>query len=160
MTQRQRCCVGGIGGPRRSGEAEPHLDHLLNLGLVGATPAGDGVLHLIRCVLHHLATERGRLGQGQSAGLANAHRRAHVDLEEDLLDGDDIGPKLLQQGHDLCTECGEPLWQGIRLRRAQNTERHRLGRTRTSAIEHGISTPGEAGVDPQDALRNEHKFVL
>ncbi len=160
MAQRQRRGIGGVGGLGRRGEPEPHLDHLLHLGLVGATPAGDRVLHLVRRVLHDLAAERRGFGERQPAGLADAHRRAHVDLEEDLLDGDDVGSELGEQGDDLGLQRGEALRQRIGRRRAQNAERHRLGCTRAEAVEHGIPATGEAGVDPQDALRNEHKFVL
>ena len=59
---------GGTGPGRRHrrrrpgwggrGEAEEGLHHLLHLLLVGAAPAGDGLLHLVRGVLHDLAARR------------------------------------------------------------------------------------------------------
>ena len=76
------------------GQTEPHLHHLLHLYLVGTAPPGDGVLDLVRGVLHDLAPGDRRLGERQPAGLADAHRRAHVDLEEHLLDGHRVGREL------------------------------------------------------------------
>ena len=122
MAQRQRGGVGRIGGSGRGGEAEPHLHHLLHLRLVGAAPSGDGVLDLVRCVLHDLAAERRRLGKRQPAGLTDAHRRAHVDLKEDLLDDNDVGAELAQQGNDLGLQRGEALRKLIGGRRTQDTE--------------------------------------
>ena len=84
-------------GLRRRGEAEAGLHHALHLRLVGRAVAGDGLLHLVRRVLHDLAAGRGRLGQREPARLADAHRRAHVDLEEHLLDGHDVGLQLGDQ---------------------------------------------------------------
>ena len=98
--------------------------------------------------------------RAETAGLTDAHRRAHVDLEEDLLDSDDIGTELAQQGDDLGLQRGQALRQLIGGRRAQDTERNGLRRARAGAVEDGIAAPGEAGVDPEDTLRNEHRFVL
>ena len=81
-------------GLGRRAQPEADLHHALHLRLVGAAPAGDGGLHLVRGVLHDLAAERRGLGQGQAAGLPDAHGRAHVDLEEDLLHGHDVGLQL------------------------------------------------------------------
>ena len=68
---------------------------------------------------------RGRLGERQPAGLADAHRRAHVDLEEDLLDGDRVGPELGDQRRQLGAQRGEALRQRIGRRRADHAERRR-----------------------------------
>ena len=122
MAQRQRRGIGRVGGTRRSREAEPHLDHLLNLGLVGPAPTGHRVLHLVRRVLHDLATERRGLGKGKAAGLTDAHGRAHVDLEEDLLDGNDVGPELAKERDDLRLQGRQSPGQRIGGRRAQHAE--------------------------------------
>ena len=68
--------------------------------------------------------------------------------------------ELAQQRHDLGLQCGEALRQGIGRRRAQDAERHCLGRAGAGAVEHRVATPGEAGIDPEDALCSEHRFVL
>ena len=112
MAQRQRRGVGGVGGLRSVSEAEARLHHLLHLLLVGPAPAGDGVLHLVRRVLHDLAPRGRGLGERQPAGLADAHRRAHVDLEEDLLDGDGVGLELGDQRGQLAAQGGQPLGSG------------------------------------------------
>jgi hypothetical protein len=55
VAERERGGVGGVGGPRGVATAEPGLHHLLHLLLVGAAPAGDGVLDLVGCVLDDVA---------------------------------------------------------------------------------------------------------
>ena len=44
---------------------------------------------------------RGGLGQRQPARLTDAHRRAHVDLEEDVLDRDRVRPELVDERRQL-----------------------------------------------------------
>ena len=90
VAQRERGGVGRVGRLGRRGQTEPGLHHPLHLRLAGPAPPGDRFLHLVRRVLHDLAPRRRGLGQGQAAGLADAHGRAHVDLEEHLLDGHDL----------------------------------------------------------------------
>ncbi len=113
MAQRQRRRVGGVGGRGRGGETESHLHHLGNLCLVRAAPSGDGILHLVRRVLDDLAPARRGCRQGEPAGLADAHRRPYVDLEEHLLDSDDVGTEFGDQCHELSLQAGESLGKGI-----------------------------------------------
>ena len=142
MAQRQRRGVGGVGGLRAVSEAESRLHHLLHLLLAGPSPAGDGVLHLVRRVLHDLATAGGGLGERQTADLGDAHRGADVDLEEDLLDGDGIGFELGEQRRQLAAQRGQPTRQRIAGRSANDAERDGDGGTGPAAVEHRISRNG------------------
>jgi hypothetical protein len=101
VAQRQRRGVGGVGGLGEHGQPETGLHHLLHLQLVGPAPSGDGVLDLVGGVLDDLAPGEGGLGEREAARLADAHRRSHVDLEEDLLHGDHIGAELADQVGEL-----------------------------------------------------------
>ena len=92
VTDGQRQGVGGVGGLRALGQAELGLHHALHLQLGGGAVPGDGQLHLVGRVLHHLAPGLPRRGQRQPAGLTDRHGRADVGLEEHLLDGDRVGP--------------------------------------------------------------------
>ena len=124
VAQRQRRGVGGVGRLGRRGQPQPGLHHALHLRLVGAAPAGDAVLHLVGRELHDIAPGRRGLGQRQPAGLADAHRRAHVDLEEHLLDGHGVGLVLAASSStssrcSSASRCGS----GSRGRRADDAER-------------------------------------
>jgi hypothetical protein len=112
----------GFGSAR---QPEACLHHLLHLLLVGTTPAGDGVLHLVRRVLDDLAAGERRLGERQPARLPDAHRRAHVDLEEDLLDGDHVGSELGDQVGELGAQRSEALRQRVGAGVRDHPERHR-----------------------------------
>ncbi len=165
VAQRQRRGVGGVGGLRSVGEAEPRLHHLLDLLLAGASPAGDGVLHLVRRVLHDLAPAGGGLGERQPAHLGDAHRGAHVDLEEDLLDGDGVGFELGEQRRQLAAQRGQPAGQRVAGRSADHAERHGDRAAGAATVEDGVAAAGEAGVDAEHAHGpvgtggDEHRFV-
>ena len=114
MAEGQRAGIGGVGRSGRGGQAEAGLDHPLHLLLGGRPPPGDGVLDLVGRVLGDLAPGRRRLGQRQPAGLPDAHRRAHVDLEEDVLDGHGVRLVLSDQVGQLPAEGGQTLGQRVR----------------------------------------------
>ena len=154
MAQRQRRGVGRIGRLRQRGQTEPHLHHLLHLLLVGPAPAGDGIFHLVRRVLHHLASGDRRLGERQPARLADAHRRAHVDLEEHLLDRHRVGRELGDQRLELEPQRGEPLRQRIGRRRADHPERDRPDGAGAAAVDDGVAAAREAGVDAEHPERS------
>ena len=128
------------GGSGTRGEPEPGLDHLLHLLLPCAAPSGDGVLDLIRRVLGDVAPGRGRLGEREPARLADAHRGAHVDLEEHVLDRDRLRAELGDQPGELTAQLGEALRQRTRRRRAHDAERQG---------DHGLPVPDSSTAYPQ-----------
>ncbi len=146
---------GGDGGV---GQPEAHLDHLLHLGLARRAVAGDGILHLVRRVLDDLAPGRRSLGERQPAGLPDAHRRAHVDLEEHLLDGDAVGTVLGDQRGELALQEGEPLRQRVGRRGADHAEGSGL-HLGTGGVQHGVPAAGEPGVDAQHRRVGEHAYA-
>ena len=81
---------------------------------LGAAPQpATASLHLVRRVLGDLAAGAGGLGQGQPARLPDAHRRAHVDLEEHVLDGDDVGSNSAISAASSVPQGGEALGQRL-----------------------------------------------
>jgi hypothetical protein len=86
--------------------------------------------------------------RASAAGLADAHRRAHIGLEEHLLDGHAVGPELAQQRLQLVLQFGQALGQRIGGRRADDTERQRRGLVPDGA-QHGVAAASEAGVDAE-----------
>ena len=145
-------------GARRGGEAKAGLDHLLHLLLRCRPVPGDGVLDLVRRVLHDLAPRRRRLGQRQPAGLPDAHRRAHVDLEEDLLDGDAVGVVLGDQRGQLALQRGQALRQRIRRRCPDDPERQRP-QHRALGAHDGVAATGEARIDAEHRAVGEHAYA-
>ena len=163
VAQRQRRGVGGVGGLRQRTEPEASLDHPLHLLLGRRTPAGDGVLDLVRRVLHDVAAGVGGLGQGEPAGLADAHRRAHVDLEEHLLDGDDVGRELGDQRGRTPRAASPDATAGPRCTGVRITpEGDGDAGCRPVAVDHGVAAAGQAGVDAEHpvAVLSEHRFAL
>ena len=63
--------------------------------LAGGAASGHRFLHLVRCVLHDRTPGVDRFGHRDAAGLTDAHRGAHVDLEEHPLDRHDVGAEGL-----------------------------------------------------------------
>ena len=162
VAQRQRGGVGGVGGPGRAVEAKPRLHHLLHLLLGRPAPSGDGVLHLVRAVLGDLAPGGRGLGEGEPAGLPDAHRGAHVDLEEQLLDRHRTGPVLGDERGQLAAQGGETVGDAVGGRGADDPEGDDRGGTRAAAVDDGVAAAGEAGIDAEDARRLivcEHRFA-
>ena len=162
VAQGERCGIGGIGGLRHLAQAEAGLHHPLDLLLGCRAPSGDGALDLVRGVLHDVAPGVGGLGEGEPAGLAHAHRRAHVDLEEHLLDGDDAGRVLGDEAGELATQHGQAPRQRTVARRADHAEGDGDAGRRARGVDDGVPAAGETGVDPEHAVPvvGEHRFVL
>ena len=111
-----QCERGGVGGVRRLRQpvsSSRACTIFWTCSLSARAVAGDRVLDLVRRVLHDLAPGGRRLAQRETARLTDAHRRAHVDLEEHLLDGDDMGLVLLQEVDELGAQRRQPLRQRI-----------------------------------------------
>ena len=101
----------GRGG---SAEAEERLHHPLHLLLAGAAPQpATASFTWLGVYCDDLAPGGRRLGQREPAGLADRHRRAHVDLEEHPLDGDDVGLELGDQRRQLALQLGQALGQRL-----------------------------------------------
>ena len=151
VAQRERGGVGGVGRLGRRGQPQPRLHHPLHLLLARRAPAGHGLLDLVGRVLHDLAAGRRGLGQRQAAGLPHAHRRAHVDLEEHVLDGHDVRPQLGDERGQLAPQLGQALAAAGR-RPAVRTTPSATARTVRGArrLERGVAAAGQPGIDAQD----------
>ncbi len=98
---RASAASSGVG---RLGHAQDHLDHPLDLGLVGRAVAGDGRLDLARRGLDDRHAVLGRGQEHDPAGLADTERGLHVAREEQPLHGQHgrlvEGQQLVDQGVD------------------------------------------------------------
>ena len=101
-------------------------------------------------VLGDVAAGGGGLGQGQPAGLADAHRRAHVDLEEDVLDGDGVGSVLGDQRRQLAAQRGQALRQRRRSAGVRMTPRATAVASAGAApVDDGVAAAGQPGIDAE-----------
>ena len=92
------------------GHAQDHLDHPLDLLLVGAAVAGDRDLDLVRAVLEDGQAVLGRGEQDHAARLAHRERRLHVLLK-----------------NSRSTPIGSGLWVRSARRTAVDLEQARAG---------------------------------
>ena len=91
-------------GRGRSAMREDHLDHPLDLLLVGRAVARDRRLDLVRGRLADRHAVLGRREQHDPARLADGEGRLHVLREEQPLDGDD--PRLVERDELVDAGCG------------------------------------------------------
>lgn len=157
MTQRNRSGVCRIGWLWHLVEPKSLSDHLADLILACATPAGDGVLHLRRCVLHDLAPRARRERENNAAGLRSSHRRAHVCLEKHLLDCNCCRAELSNQAIDVIVNLGQAVSQWLGRRSADYAQGQRPGLTGVVHPEDRIPASGQAGVDPEHHM-TEHMY--
>ena len=111
MAQRECERVGDIGRLGLGGQPQLSLHHALHLLLRRGAVAGDGLLHLVRRVLHDLRAGGARGRQHQPARLTHRHRGAGVGLEEQALDRDRVGPQLGEKAAQLGIEGRQPAGQ-------------------------------------------------
>ena len=153
MTQRHCNCVGGIDRPERLVDADEGLHHLLHLLLVGAAVAGNGALDLVRGIFDHITTTRRSLGHHDAARLPDRHRGADIHLEEDALDGHDLGRELVEQGTDIALELGEPDRKRQVCRGPDDPGGDGSGPGAT-LLDAAVTTARQTRIDPQ----NEHTY--
>ena len=75
--ERQRQCIGGIGG-RRIGQMQHPLDHLGDSELLRGTVSHNGLLHLARRDFINLESCLRRRDQARAAGFAHDERRLQI----------------------------------------------------------------------------------
>ena len=112
---------GGCGGPVSRSRA---CTIFCTCSLAAPPQPATASLTWFGRVLRDLAAGGRGLRQRQPAGLADAHRRAHVDLEEHVLHGDGRGAVLGDQRGQLGAQRSQPLRQHVAGRRADDAERH------------------------------------
>ncbi len=135
-------------GRKRLADPEQHLHHPLDLVLRRPAHAGDGLLHLVRRVLDHLAAGRDRLRHRDPGGLGDGDRGAGVHLEQHPLDGDHRRAVLVEERAQIGLELGEPLGRGQRRLGAQHPDGHRLRPGRILPHQ-PVAAARETGVDPE-----------
>jgi hypothetical protein len=86
---------------RRLRQPEQRGNHALHLFLGGGSVSGHSLLDRVRRVLHDLAAGASSSGQDEATRLADRHSRAHVDLEKQPLDRNDVGPQLVDKGSEV-----------------------------------------------------------
>jgi hypothetical protein len=104
--------VGSVVGARNGWEFEESTDHFLDLGLLGAAVAGDGLLDLHGGVF---ARDEAGLGEGEqdnAAGLADGDGGGDVGGEEKHLDRGLVGVDLGEHLRELSVERDEALGHG------------------------------------------------
>ena len=161
MAQRQRRGVGGVGRLRRPGEPSRACTIFCTCSLSAPPQPATASFTWFGRVLDDLAAGGRGLGQGQPAGLADAHRRAHVDLEEHLLDGDGVGRELGDQRRQL----GAAARPGAAAADRSGGVRITPSDTADSAsarppVDDGVPAARQPGIDAEHPrhVRNEHKF--
>src|SRR5215472_3909265 len=112
--------VGGIEWLGKSVEREQPRNHLLYLLLLGAAIAYDCALDAQRSVLGNRTAVQCCCQQGHASNLTELQCRLYVNRVEHLLDGDRIGPVVLQDAIQLTEHRRQPQRQ-----RLTPTERYR-----------------------------------
>ena len=99
---------GGVGQP------QPHLHHALHLLLAGAAPQ-PATASLTWLGVYCTTSQPAAAASARARPLAwpDAHGRAHVDLEEHVLDGHHVRPQLGDERGQLTAELGQALRQRI-----------------------------------------------
>ncbi len=166
MAEGERGRVGGIGRAGRTVEPKAHLHHLLHLGLVGPTPSGNGVFHLARRVVGHVATTLRCGRQNHTACLGDADGRTDIGLEKDALDRHGSGPEFVENRIDVVEQGRQPAGHVVAGACADDTQGHGFDQRVRHRGKHGVATSRETGVDTKHPhgtrgtgrLRGEHTF--
>jgi len=108
MTDGQRQRVGGVGGPRRIGDAQQSHHHRRDLILVRPPVPGHGRLDLSWGVQRHGQAPAGRADDRYGARLSRPHHRAHVQLAENALHGHRIGTAGIEPRLDISLNRQQP----------------------------------------------------
>ena len=96
MAKRGGQSIRGI-GCWRTVELQDGYDHVLHLLFRCPAGAHYGLLDLTRGVLEYFDIVAERRAQGRGAGVAQLQRTTRILVHEDALDGDDVGPILLNE---------------------------------------------------------------
>ena len=91
MADGDRKRVGGVVGPRHSGQAEQDADHLLHLAFLGTAVGRHSLLDFLGRVLAHAQAGLGQRQHDYATRFADDRRRRHIPLEEQSLDSGRLG---------------------------------------------------------------------
>ena len=141
--------VGGVVGPRRLGQPEQALDHVLHLALGRAARAADRALDLLRRVVHagHRALAGGE--QHDAAGLADRERGTHVLAEVERLEGHRRGRVLAQQVVQAGVDRGQAVGRRVARRGVDDAAVER-DQAPAALRDDAVAGRGQAGVDAED----------
>jgi hypothetical protein len=85
MTDGDSQCIGGVVRCRPRRKPQEHLDHVLDLMLLGASISDDGSLDLRGCVLHHGTSCLDRRQDGDAAGVPKLQGTMNIGRVEKAL---------------------------------------------------------------------------
>lgn len=152
MAKRDRDGIGGVRRRKTRWQTEQGLHHRTDLILASRARASDRLLDLVRRILRDIAPGTGRLGHGQAARHAHAHRRRDIVLKQHPFDRDDVGTKFDDQGTKFCLHLRQPVRKIERWVGANHPGSNRP--RATTMLDTAIATPRETGIDSQ----HEHVY--
>ena len=123
-----------------------HLHHLLNLLLLGPAPAHDGLFDLHGRIFVKLIRILGAGGDAHAPGRAHVQRGGHVFGEKQLLKGDLLRLKALEQRPHVLADLLQPLREAL-IGRGQDATVLDQALPSGLRVDHAPAQRGQTGVD-------------
>jgi len=118
--------ICGVGRLRGLGQPEEHLDHALDLILLGLPETRHGFLDLQGRVLVDLDPRFGQSQQRNTPRLPQPQRALNVPGEKHRLDGSAVGAEVRQQDPEIAVNAEQALGERETCRRRDGPEANRV----------------------------------